>query len=84
MLDSTSMYQVIEIIYNDGAFAIAKGYWNGEKDQIRLACRWHEEDAIGYPQTFGKPQWMMLPCNGLDLNIINALSKSPKVTLTFG
>ncbi|GEM_PF-3295984 len=82
MLESTGKFKVENIISNDGSFAIAAGYWNGEK-KLSLACRWHEQDGIGYPQTFGKPQWMILPATKVDIQ--NALSSDgAKVTLTFG
>jgi hypothetical protein len=83
MLESTSKYKVVEIIYNDGRFALAKGYWDGDKTELRLACRWHETE-IGYPQTFGKPQWMMLP-EGLKVDVFNALAPTDsEVRVTFG
>lgn len=82
MLESTGKFKVEKIISNDGSFALATGYWNGGKT-LSLACRWHEPDGIGYPQTFGKAQWMVLPASQVDIQ--NALSpESSKVTLTFG
>ena len=82
MLNSTSKFKVQSVILDNGKFAIASGFWDGKSD-LRVACRWHEEDGIGYPQTFGKPQWMLLPDVGVD--ILNALDPSKsKVTLTFG
>lgn len=59
MIGSTSKFKVESILFNDGSFAIASGYWDGKKD-LSVACRWHKE-GIGYPQTYGKPQWMVLP-----------------------
>lgn len=61
MLNSTSKFQVVEIVYNRQGFALARGYWEGDTSVLRHACRWHEDGGIGYPQTFGKPQWMLLP-----------------------
>ncbi|WP_370979724.1 hypothetical protein [Agaribacterium sp. ZY112] len=83
MIESTSKFEVVEIVYNKGSFAIAKGYWEGDKSKFFLACRWHEKDGIGYPQTFGKPQWMLLPTDGLEMDVLNSLSSSPKVQLSF-
>lgn len=83
MLTSTRKYEVVNIIYNDGSFAIASGYWDGNEN-LTLACRWHEKEGIGYPQTFGKAQWMLLPDN-IKVDIQNALDpKNSKVCLTFG
>jgi len=59
MLDSTSMFEVVRILYKDGSFAIARGIWDGESR--RIGMRWYEKDGIGYPQTYGKPQWFILP-----------------------
>jgi hypothetical protein len=58
-LGSTNKFKVHEIIYNDGDFAFATGHWDGGTN-LSLACRWYSE-GIGYPQTFGNPQWMLLP-----------------------
>jgi hypothetical protein len=83
MLESTSKYEVVDIIYDNDGFAIAKGYWDGDKSTLRLACRWHEKDGIGYPQTFGKPQWMMFPYD-LSVDIFNSLNPpEAEVKITF-
>ena len=81
MIESTSKFKVIDIIYNKNGFAIAKGFWDGG-EKLSLACRWHD-DGIGYPQTFGKPQWMVLPKN-LSVDIKDALNaEATQVTLNF-
>jgi hypothetical protein len=83
MLDSTSKFKVHEVIYDKGGFAVATGYWDGGKD-LRLACRWHDPqdpNALGYPQTFGKPQWMMLPEKDIEVKCGNLLHPN-KGTLT--
>lgn len=60
-LGDTSMFRVSTILTDDGEFAIASGYWNKETE-LSIACRWHAQGkSCGYPQTFGKPQWMLLP-----------------------
>ena len=61
MLESTTKFKVHDIVYKKEGFAIARGIWDGHQERLRLACRWYEDGEIGYPQTFGKPQWMMLP-----------------------
>lgn len=82
VIGSTGKFKVEKIISNDGFFAVATGYWDGQ-DKLSVACRWHEEDGIGYPQTFGKPQWMLLPASHVAID--NALdSEASKVVLTFG
>lgn len=85
MIGETSKFRDISIIYNKNGFAIAKGHWNGDTQKYRLACRWHEEDGgIGYPQTFGKPQWMVLP-DDINVDILNSLQPTDaKVEVTFG
>jgi hypothetical protein len=60
-LESTSKFKRDRIVYQSPEFAIASGYWDGNS-KLSLACRWYA-DGIGYPQTFGKPQWMALPAN---------------------
>jgi len=70
MKSSTSAFTDITLLYDDGNFAIAKGLWVNP-DKTREECmgvRWHNEtseggDSIGYPQTYGKPQWLVLPTN---------------------
>ena len=65
-LESTSKFEVKAIIYQQGGFAIATGLWKGgdpeDATKLAIACRWYA-DGIGYPQTFGKPQWMLLGGN---------------------
>lgn len=63
MLDSTSKFEVVQIVYDDGEFAIAEGYWDGNRAELNFAARWHEGGGIGYPQTYGKPQWFLFPNN---------------------
>ena len=58
-LGSTSKFQVKDIVYRTKVFAVATGHWDGQTS-LSLACRWYGE-GIGYPQTYGKPQWMLLP-----------------------
>lgn len=80
MIESTSRFKVEQIVYNKGGFAIALGKWDGA-EEIRAACRWHEADGIGYPQTFGKPQWMALPD---DVRVDAAdMTRPGAVTVTF-
>ncbi len=73
LLQSTSKFKVERIIYRDDEreFAIATGYWDGDDKILRIACRWFNDD-IGYPQTFGKPQWMLLP-DGIKVDLVNLL-----------
>lgn len=59
MKSDTSKFTNVKLVYDDGSFAIAKGKWNGKEEAY--GCRWYEEDGLGYPQTYGKPQWMLLP-----------------------
>jgi len=59
MIDSTNMFTVKKIIYDDGEFAVSKGLWDGRSR--RIGVRWYEEDGMGFPQTYGKPQWLVLP-----------------------
>jgi hypothetical protein len=58
-LESTSKFKVRDIVYDNGSFTFATGHWDGSS-QLALACRW-SSPGIGYPQTFGKPQWMLIP-----------------------
>ncbi len=82
MITSTSKFNVHDIVYDKDGFAIARGYW--EKDStLSLACRWHD-DGVGYPQTFGKPQWMLFP-KDIKLEVISTLLPSEsRIHLTLG
>ncbi len=83
MLGDTSKFKVHDVVYNKGGFAIARGYWDGQKE-LRLACRWHEDGGLGYPQTFGKPQWFMFPENDLSVEIVSTLDPSrARVAVSF-
>ncbi len=59
MIQSTSKFTVKDIVFNKDGFAVARGHWE-KSPNLSLACRWHD-DGVGYPQTFGKPQWMLFP-----------------------
>lgn len=81
MIGSTSKFCVHDVVYNKDSFAIARGYWENNTE-LNLACRWHD-DGIGYPQTFGKPQWMQLPPN-IEVEIIHTLNPDEtKVVVKF-
>ena len=55
-----SKFQVEKILYNIDGFSIAYGLWEGENKY--LAVRWDgEQGKTGMPQTFGKPQWLIIP-----------------------
>ncbi|MFN2622163.1 MAG: hypothetical protein ABR611_04895 [Chthoniobacterales bacterium] len=71
MIESTSKFAVKDIVYDKGGFAVARGYWE-KKPSLSLACRWHD-DGIGYPQTYGKPQWMLLPESDIKVEAIATL-----------
>ncbi len=80
MIESTSKFKVQDIVYNKDGFAVARGNWESDPD-LRLACRWHD-DGIGYPQTFGKPQWMLFP-EDIGVKVISTLIASEsKVVIT--
>jgi len=59
MLDDTAKFTNVEILFDDGSFAIAKGIW--EKETETIGARWHANEGLGYPQTHGKPQWFIFP-----------------------
>ena len=64
-------FEVKEIIYNLNGFSVAWGIW--EDGTYRLAMRWDGEGQDkGYPKTFGKPVWFMLPTE-LSLPMLKAL-----------
>ena len=66
-----SKFQVEEILYNIDGFSIAYGIW--EDGHKYLAVRWDgEEGKTGFPQTFGKPQWLIIP-DGLTIIFTKAL-----------
>lgn len=66
---NTRLFEPLEILYQANGFVIARGKW---KDDVSpgpdaMACRWHSPGEIGYPQTFGKPQWFRLPISMRDV-----------------
>ena len=54
-------------IYDDGEFIIMDGQWVVSKRDEPLetdfctCVRWYSGDSIGYPNAFGRAQWMVLP-----------------------
>ena len=59
MKEETSKFKSLTLLYDDGEFAIAKGIWDNQREAI--GARWYEEGGLGYPQTYGKPQWFIFP-----------------------
>ena len=48
------------ILYNHESFSVAYGCW--DDDYRCLAVRWDgEENRSGFPQTFGRPMWLIIP-----------------------
>ncbi|MFG0504168.1 hypothetical protein ACF8GD_16200 [Pseudomonas putida] len=82
MIGSTGKFKVKTILFNDGEFAIAQGHWEGQ-ESLSTACRWHETEGIGYPQTFGKPQWMILPTSDIEIEG-SGQTDAPLIKLGFG
>ena len=33
------------------------------RPNLSVGVRWYVDDGIGFPQSYGKPQWFMLPDN---------------------
>lgn len=82
MLKDTSKFKVHDYVYIKGDFVLSRGYWDGNS-HLSLACRWEDPDGLGYPQTFGKPQWMLLP-DDIDVEIVSTLRPADaRVTITF-
>ncbi len=53
----TSQFKPEKIVYSEGYFVIAEGKWVDAPMPV-IAIRWHVPGKIGYPNGFGKPQWM--------------------------
>jgi hypothetical protein len=66
-------FKVKTVIYNDGDFSVALGFWDGEKDP-RLAMRWNGDDCgdQGYPKSHNHPMWFLIP-DSLKLPFIGSL-----------
>ena len=59
-------------LYDDGNFIVVEGEWkegdNSESEEA-IACRWYgfnpelplDQQGKGYPNGFGRAQWMILP-----------------------
>lgn len=54
-------FQKNTIVYEDDHFAVA--YGEDSKGNKRMAMRWKGDGTanMGYPKTFGNPQWFLLP-----------------------
>jgi hypothetical protein len=82
MKTETTMFKNVRIIYDneEQGFVIAKGIWNDEHQEPTIGMRWYDNNGkIGYPQTYGKPQWFVLPKeigNIIELSIGFSESKS--------
>tara|TARA_B100000700_G_scaffold208593_1_gene229283 strand:- start:40382 stop:42199 length:1818 start_codon:yes stop_codon:yes gene_type:complete len=59
----TNRFKPDEILFESGGFVIASGTWTepgGTPISNKLACRWHPDEGVGYPNGRGYPQWMNL------------------------
>jgi hypothetical protein len=59
----TSTFVPDETIYDDGEFMVSNGKWFEDKSfpgEQTIAMRWYTE-GIGYPNGFGRAQWMLVP-----------------------
>lgn len=65
----TRLFEPLEILYQVNGFVVVSGKWKDDEvpNPNGIACRWHEPGKIGYPQTFGKPQWFRLPITRRDV-----------------
>lgn len=60
---NTNRFKPDEILFESGGFVIASGTWTepgGNPISNKLACRWHPDEGVGYPNGRGYPQWMNL------------------------
>jgi len=81
MIESTSKFTVQDIVYDKEGFAVARGHWENDP-KLRLACRWHD-DGVGYPQTYGKPQWLLFPESDIEVEAVGTLNPADdKVVIT--
>ena len=49
----------VEVIYDNGEFAIAALQWNKKN---RIAIRWNgSSDSLGYPQSHSHSTWFVIP-----------------------
>lgn len=55
----TNKFVPKKIIVNRDGFVVASGNWENYTGDM-LACRWHSKKDLGYPNGFGRPQWMLL------------------------
>lgn len=54
-------FQYKEVFYFDGNIALVKGCYK-KANNDSLGMRWMVgESKLGYPSTFGKPMWMVVP-----------------------
>jgi len=77
----TRKFKPREIVYQDRGFVMAVGAWDEypnlkpphSSEVNAVAMRWHTPGKLGYPNGFGKPQWMKAP---FDIAAIESM-KSP-------
>lgn len=77
----TSRFKPETIVYEDRGFIIAVGHWK-DKNQQGVAIRWHVAGEIGYPNGFGKPQWMETPIRPEDIRHLNNPLMPDAVSIT--
>jgi hypothetical protein len=66
----TSQFKPESILFHDKDFYVASGKWvSGNVDD--LACRYHSNEGLGYPNGMGNRQWMRLPVALKDVVVEN-------------
>lgn len=77
----TGRFKPETIVYEDRGFIVAYGQWK-DKGLPGIGIRWHVPGEIGYPNGFGKPQWMETPIRLDDIASLNNPVMPEAVTVT--
>ena len=92
MLLDTSKCKNVKIMYEleldpeERSFVVATGDWSEDGkicERNLTLCRWEGKNGdIGYPQSFGKSQWMLIPeIFGSNMLVISEMLKRNMLVL---
>ncbi len=53
-------FHLINVLFNFDDFSIAHGQWEDGNDVIGMRYNETDSSSIGYPNTFGRPNWFVV------------------------
>lgn len=72
MLRDTGRFKVLERLTDNAEYSLVWGIW--DEDSPALGLHWYNGTSTGFPQSWGKPQWAVIP-DELAFHILSGLGR---------